>query len=258
MRNIKALFLLIILLSFSFLNIKAQKFKILTKAANVVDNKLVIDYGFTKSKQKQNFNVWLEIKNSTGEKLNVKAVSGDVGENIKGGENKQIIWDFLADNIVIDDNIGIEVKAELMIPEKTISNISTGKALLLSAVMPGLGIAKVKQKNSYLLLGAVTYGSVILSYINNKNANNNYNEYLSNNIPSSESDSYSKSNSQKTMSNVFAYTAITTWAVNMIWTLSAAKKSNSVVGLSDKNKVQFATGVNPYSRSPVFMLTYRF
>ena len=57
-------------------NTNAQKFKILTKSANVVDNKLVVDYSFTKFKQKHSYNVWLEIKNSAGTTLNVKSVKG--------------------------------------------------------------------------------------------------------------------------------------------------------------------------------------
>jgi len=121
-----------------------------------------------------------------------------------------------------------------------------------------LGLAKVKQNNAFLAFSAVTYGSIILSYVYNKNANNSYNEYLSGTELSTESSNFSKSVSQKSMSNVFAYTAIASWTANMIWTYIAAKNNKSIVGLSDKNKVQFATGVNIYTKTPVFMLTYRF
>jgi len=258
MKNTKnKLLALIFAIFFSLININAQSFKILTKGVKGVDDKLVVSYEFTKFKQKQNFNVWLEIKDSEGNKLNIKNVSGDVGENIKGGKNKQIIWDYLADNIVIDDNIGIEVKAELIIPEKTISEITLVKALMLSAVVPGLGLAKVKQKNAFLAFSAITYGTAIMSVVFNKNANNSYNEYISGTELSTGS-SFSKSSSQKSMSNVFLYTAIASWTGNMIWTYLAAKNNKSVIGLSDKNKVQFATGVNVYTKTPVFMLTYRF
>ena len=253
-RSIFFLISLIFISTISFVNVGAQKFKILTKSVHVVNNELVVDYDFTKFKQKQRFIVWLEIKNSAGNKLNVKTVSGDVGEDVEAGENKQIRWNFLADKIVIDDNIEIEVKAELMD-----ELVPVGKALMLSAVLPGWGLSKIKKKKSYLFLGAVTYSTVFLSYVYNENAYSDYYQYLDGDEISSESEYYSSSKSKKAMSNVFKYTAITSWAVNMIWTYIAASKSkSSKIDFSQNQKMRFNAGINHYTKTPIFMLSYRF
>ncbi len=254
----KLSFLTLSLLFISFIcsiKVSAQEFKLAIKSVEVLDNKMVVRYDFTEYKKKQRFNIWLEIKNSSGNELIVKSTSGDLGNNLEGGKNKQIVWDFIKDNIEIDDNLNIEVKAEqltkeqIVIAEKPKVTTSTGKALLLSAIFPGWGLSKVKRKKAYLFLGVVNYGTAAMSYIYYNNANNNYKKYLDNDDISSESDHFSKSNDQETMSKVFLYSAIGAWTANMIWTYISAAKYN---------KINFATNFNPYFKTTEFTLSYRF
>ena len=107
-------------------------------------------------------------------------------------------------------------------------------------------------------MSAVTYGTAIMSVVSNKNAYDNYNSYLGDTKISSESESYSKSLSQQKMSNALMYTAITSWAVNMVWTfISAKKRDNSTIGYFNK-KINFRTGLNPINRAPVFLVSYKF
>lgn len=275
MRNIKFSFLsasFLLMLFIGSVDVNAQDFKIVTKTAEIIDDKVIITYDFTAYKQDQKFKVWIEIKNSSGSKLNIKSISGDTGKNIAGGKNKQIIWDFLDDKILIDDEIGIEVKAklivneepeiieeELVINEKPKKTVSTGKVLLLSAVLPGMGITKVKQKKTYLILGVITYGTAAMSYVFNKGAYNNYTEYLNNETISTESDFFKKSSSQKSMSNIFMYTAAATWSANIIWTLIAASKNNnSTASLMKPSKINFTANINPYYKTPEIVFIYKF
>lgn len=244
-------------MSVSFCSLQAQKFEIQTKSVTMVDNKLVINYGFTKLKKEQLFRVWLEVHKSNGDRLNVNTVNGDIGKGITGGENKQVVWDFLADNIVIDDSVGVEIKAELIKLEQ--NKTSVGRALLLSSAVPGLGLVKVKQKKFYLILSAVTYGSVFASYIYNKNSYENYQKYLKENIISIESDSFSKSKSEQTLSEASMYAAITTWAINMVWTaVSASKNKRNIIDISQHSSLNINTGINPYTKTPVFTLRLNF
>ena len=78
----------------------AQNVKVETSNLEIVNNKLIIDYNFIKSKSTQRFTVWVEITKSTGEKINAQSFSGDIGDNLQGGENKQIIWDYNKDGII--------------------------------------------------------------------------------------------------------------------------------------------------------------
>ena len=281
MRNIKFSFLsacLLLVMVFGFFDTAAQKFKIITKTAEIIDNKVIITYNFATYKQDQRFKVWIEIKNSSGKKLNIESLSGDTGKNITGGKDKQIVWDFLGDKILIDDEIGIEVMAELIVnevsgiieeepdiveeelvinekPEKT---VSTGKVLILSAVLPGMGITKVKHKKTYLVLGVITYGTAAMSYVYNNMAYNNYTEYSDGETISTESEFFSKSSSQKSLSNIFMYTAAAAWSANMIWTFIAAKNNNSTAGLGKSSKINFTANINPYYKIPELVIIYKF
>jgi len=132
-------FVFIMLFGNSILN--AQDFKIVTKSAKIVNDEVLVTYEFKTFNENQKFKVWIEIKKSSGEKIEVKSLTGDIGKNIEGGKNKQIVWDFLNDKILIDDEIGIEVFVTLINNDEQIiieneRKISSGKALLLSAVLP--------------------------------------------------------------------------------------------------------------------------
>ncbi len=261
-------FVFIILFGNNILN--AQDFKIVTKSAKIVNDEVLVTYEFETFKKNQKFKVWIEIKKSTGEKIKVKSLTGDVGKDIEGGKDKQIIWDVLNDKILIDDEIGIEVFATLINNDEQIiiendivdneneKTITSGKALLLSAVLPGLGIAKLKQKNSFFALSVITYGTAAMSYIYNNMAYNNYTEYLDNEIISSESDSFNKSKTQKTMSNVFLYTAAATWTTNLIWTVIASSKNNKSTAFYNNNRLNFTVNINRHYKIPEFGISYKF
>ena len=268
------------MLVFSNIKVHAQDFKVVTKTAEIVDNKVIVKYDFETDRQNQQFKVWIEIKNSSGKKIQFNSISGDAGENIKAGKNKTIVWNFLNDEILINDEIGIEVMAKLVNIEsvaidesetkddiadnnteinKPQKKVSAGQTLILSSVLPGLGITKVNQKKYYLALSVITYGSVAMSYFYNNQSYKNYNEYLNGGTISSRSDFFKSSKSQKTMSNVFIYTAAATWTANMIWTYIATSKDNkSVAGTEKKNNFNFTININSYNKKPEFGIGYRF
>lgn len=249
--------------------LNAQDFKIVTKSAEIVNDQVMVTYEFETFKKNQKFKVWIEIKKSSGEKIDVKSLSGDIGKDIDGGKNKEIIWDFLNDKILIDDEIGIEVFAtlinnneQIIIENDIVDNenqktISSGKALLLSAVLPGMGIAKVKQQKYFLALSVITYGTAAMSYIYNNMAYNNYTDYLDNEIISSESASFNKSKKQKSMSKIFLYTAAATWTTNLIWTAVAASKNKSTAFYKN-NKLNFTANINRHYKIPEFGIIYKF
>ncbi|RLD85884.1 MAG: hypothetical protein DRJ07_02125, partial [Bacteroidetes bacterium] len=114
-QNHLSLFILTICLFFSGFELQAQSVKVETSNLEIVNNKLIIDYNFIKSKSTQRFNVWVEITKSTGEKINAQSFSGDIGDDLKGGENKQIIWDYNKDGIILNDDINVEVFANITV-----------------------------------------------------------------------------------------------------------------------------------------------
>jgi hypothetical protein len=255
---------------FQFFNLHAQKFKVITTSIEDINNKLVIKYDFSKSSPAQLYKIVLEITTSDGNIVPVKSLSGDIGINISPGIGKTIIWDYLADQIIMQADINIKVIA-LLIPEKA----SISKVLLLSTVCPGIGLYKLnkaeKQKmlindnnikfrsKPYWLVGFAGYGALAGSYYFNRKAVESYNKYKENITLSSNEQLFNDSQSNKQKSKIMAYTAIGIWSTNLIWTALKAKKNKfKNKNLMDVQAIVFQTGYNPIYRTTEFTLKINF
>lgn len=126
MTRLKIFILLVFALS--SLNIFAQE--VTNIVTNQIGDNIEVSYKITNSNSKQIFNVSLYCSIDGGERIMLKSVSGDVGENISGGKEKYIIiWDVLKD---VDELNSAEffVKIELTKDEsknKPLSDISQKK-----------------------------------------------------------------------------------------------------------------------------------
>lgn len=226
MIKIKPLLVLIFgLILISFSNSFAQDFSIKTNSLEIINNKLVVSYDFIDFKKNDKFEVWVVVTDGYGNKLTAKTFSGDVGMNITGGVDKKITWDYMYDHIVINDEIGIEVKAEKMsLQEVTIQEMTVVKTSFRSAVFPGWGLAKITGNKTHLISGAVTYLSAGAGVYYMLESQKNYDEYQAGNLTSGESDFYKKSIDQNTMSKAFFIGAGSIWAANIVWTAIKTKK----------------------------------
>jgi hypothetical protein len=232
----------------------AQKIKVVTTSIEDVDNKLLIKYDLLKSKAAQYFIVSLEITNSEGYPIPVKSLSGDIGDNISGGTNKQIVWDYNADKIIMQQDINIQVVAYLK-GEK----VGLSKALILSTLWPGMGMYKKDKGKPYWMLGIAGYGSLGASYFLNKKANDNYDAYIRNNVDEQNDKLLSKSQNQNRLSKTVAYSAIGIWCINMVWTTIKAKnfKQKGVAMYKNQNLI-FYTVYDPYTKTSGFTLKLNF
>jgi hypothetical protein len=251
--------LLFILFNLYGINMHSQKIKVVTISIQDIDNKLVINYDLVKSKETQQFNVSLEITSSSGNRISIKSLKGDIGNQVTGGTNKQIIWDYNADGIVLHDNINIEIFADPIIEKSLTINVSTGKALFLSTILPGLGITKIERGKPYWIIGVAAYGTLGFSYIMNKKANNEYEGYLANTDEKLNDELLADSQCQNKLSKTMAYTAIGIWGINLVWTAIKAKnsKQKKISSLNNKN-FQFYTGYDPWTKTAGFNLKLRF
>jgi hypothetical protein len=255
----KHILLLISLILGLSLGLKAQKIKVVTTSIVEIDNKLVISYDLVKSKETQQFYISLEITSSTGNKISIKSLEGDIGNQVTGGTNKQIVWDYNADGIVLHDNINIEIFADPIIEKILTTKVSTGKALILSTILPGAGLSKIEKGKPYWLIGTAAYGLLGYSYMLNKKANENYDSYISNTDKTLNDQLLSDSQRQNKLSKTMAYTAIGIWSVNMVWTAIKAKKSKAIDISYIKNKnLQFCAGYDPWTKTAGFNLKLRF
>lgn len=240
-----------------------------------VGSNLTITYELSKAKKGEYFEVWVKITTDSGKEIVPIAMTGDVGKNVTGGDNKRIIWDIEADNVSIDEEISVEVFARsLGVPKtnedaattkedyaykeqpKVKGNVSVGKALLLSAVLPGLGNRYVKGKGAPWLIGVAGYGLIAGSIVMNNSAYNTYEDYKAETSDvSKRNEYYDNAKSKKTTSSVMAGAAIAIWVADLVWTGLQASSANKKGGLS---KVSLNYQYEPMIGKPMIGLNYKF
>ena len=171
----------------------------------VRNDSLFVTYDLYKASKKEQFGISLKITTASGKLINPMATTGDVGSNIPGGKAKQIIWNISKDNVVIDEEIAVEV---LAIPhEGPVKFVSRGKAVLLSAIVPGLGVTKLSRGGPYWIMAIAAYGSAAGSYYYFTMAEQNYTKYLDAKTEGDRNSFHSTVQSQKSISDILMYTA---------------------------------------------------
>lgn len=219
----------------------------------VRNDSMFVTYDLTKAEKQESFNITLKITTASGKIITPYTLNGDVGEKILGGRGKRIVWIINKDNIVINEEIAVEVLATPMEMNSPLKFVSRGKALLLSAFVPGLGLTKLKNGGPYWIMAFVVYGSVAGSYIYYSSADKNYSKYLNSMTESERNSLHSTVQSRKTISNLLIYGASAVWLGNIIWTL--ASKNNTKSG---EKGISFSGIYDPLARAPLLTLKYKF
>lgn len=211
------------------------------------DNIIDISYDILNSDQTIKFKVWIEVTDSTENKIIPKSISGDIGENVSGGSNKKISWDFVADSIYLDDGIYVQVYSELIPTEinkglntqeafKPDMEIRRGGVIFQSLLFPGWGLSRINRGQPHWIKGIAGYGLIVSSIYYNKTAVLNYNNYLDSENSSDIDNYFNTSVKKDKLSKVFAYSAIGIWVIDAIWTISGSSKlsNHQVTGQSGK------------------------
>lgn len=111
MRNFYLLCRFLILV-FVVNNVNAQQIDNLQ--VKTLEDKVNLIYNITNEKSGQLFDVQIKCSNDQGRTFNIpiKSLSGDIGENIEGGEDKIIIWDALKDVKDLKGSYAFKIIAE--------------------------------------------------------------------------------------------------------------------------------------------------
>ena len=126
----KKIFIIILFMFLDNFVCYSQETARLTKPSlELKDNQINIFYDILNSQQTDTFRIWIEITDSTGKIIDAKSVSGDIGYNVSGGNNKMIIWNLAADSIYLDAGIYIQVNAEVLKTEETVEIIKPVSSL---------------------------------------------------------------------------------------------------------------------------------
>ena len=205
------LFLLLFFLSFAGRSF-SQGFMVTEPVLEFDGRQLTIMYDVISKDQADQFFVWVEIEKENGELIHIKSLEGDVGENIKEGSKKQIKWTPEADNIFLDEDIFVEVKAE-----RYLKSFNKGSAILMSTALPGLGQTKIRNGKPWWLGGLVAYGAMSGGLAVHTGYIKTYDSYRIEEDPSKRADLLNKAQQQVNLSGVLIVSGAAIWAANIIW-----------------------------------------
>jgi len=231
------------------------------------ENRLTIEYDILNSVQKNIFTVWVVITDNTGNSLDPVSLSGDVGEIIPGGMNKIVTWDIEKDKVLLNQEIFVEVRIEDITPrvkkkeiflDNTTTPFKKGGLIFTSTLLPGTGLTKINYGKPFWLIGITGYGCIATSVIYNKKAADNYKSYIDSYDLIESSDFYDKSQGQDRSSKIMAYTAIGIWVADLIWVTASVNKKNKKILLRKDQSFKIGSYIDPYTKSPLVKLTYRF
>lgn len=205
---------LFFLLIFLFLVVKSFSQGFLLTAPRLIfdGTQLQIFYDIITKNPKDNFYIWVEMKKANGDIIIAKNLSGDIGDNVKAGNNKKIIWSPERDSIILDEEISVVLKAE-----KYTKSFTKGSMMVRSMVFPGWGQTKISKGKPWWLTGIVFYGTMTGDYFCYQNYLKNYNAYKIEEDPVKRIDYKKKAQQQLNYTTTLFYSGVALWAINVFW-----------------------------------------
>jgi hypothetical protein len=254
MKNLNALLILLLVMA---VNTGLQG-QILPRIQNTnisLDNdRIIITYDLVDAKPGDKFEVWLRITGADGALIQGRKFSGDIGKNVEGGEGLVIYWNFEEDQITISNDISIQVMAEAL--NKT--ELSYLKALGMSAVLPGWGLAKMEDKKLYGLIAVAGYGSLAAGLAYTFNSKNTYQDYDECNVSIERDELYNKYTSQKDIGEIFCWSAAAIWVADIVWMSVKFGKPDNNSQASVFRRITLGCNYCPVSETPVFTMNIKF
>jgi hypothetical protein len=236
-------FLILVVKSFS------QDVKLSQPRLEPDGNQLVIFYDIVSKDLSDQFYIWVEIKKSNGELIKANSISGDVGANVKAGNNKKIIWSPEKDSVYLDDEVSVEVKAE-----KYIKSFNKGSMILKSMAFPGWGQTEISNGKPWWIAGIAVYGTLAGGIIYHKKYLDSYEAYKVQEDPVNRAGLLDQTQKYLNTSTVMLYTAASAWAVNVLWVALTPYKYQPL-----KNaKISFYPATNPSDGSLLMSLRLDF
>jgi hypothetical protein len=243
------------------------------------EDRLIISYDIRNFSGEDEFRIWLEITNVSGNAINAGSVSGDIGQGIRGGDNKQIIWDIGRDGLELNEEIFVEVYAEKTNPPPAdkqgppaeeagmpaeSGSSAAGKTLtktnmvLSSVILPGLGQSKVKKRKTALIMGIAGYGCILGSFSMNRQAIKTYDDYKLSMDRDERNSLYEKSVNLDKGSEVLANTAAAIWVANIVWVMLMPDPSRQLADRPGSRNFSIQPVYDRHLNSTMISLSYRF
>lgn len=182
-------------------------------------SQLLIFYDIITNNPDDQFYVWVEIKRTNGEGIEARNISGDVGNYVKPGNSKKIVWNPGKDSIYLDEEINVEVKAE-----KYVKAFKKGSMIIRSMILPGWGQTKISKGKPWWLTGLVFYGTIAGGYLYYNNYHKNFESYRIEDDEKKRSEFLKQAQQELNYSLVFAYSGAALWGINVVWVMATPNR----------------------------------
>lgn len=258
------LFITLFLLLQAYSGLSQTGIKITPPGLKVANGNIVIEYDILNSKQNDLFLVRIEVTDSLGNPIDTYSLSGDIGDQVKGGINKKIIWDLKKDGISQHQKIFVQIKAERNINAKNIKlkdfsyQHNTAGLILYSAILPGAGLTKINNGKPYWLMGVATYGCAATSFYYFKKSESTFEDYKNSWDIDESKTLFDQAQKEDNIYKVLAISAAGIWVTNMIWTSAIAGKKYRSIASRDTKGFSVGSTYDPYTKKPLLSLTYSF
>lgn len=237
------LFILTVFKSFS------QQVTIILTNYEFSNNQLIITYQIDSKSLSDKFKIKIEIKKENGEAIVPESITGDLGDNIKPGKSKTIVWDLAKDAIYLNENISVKITGE-----KQIATASKGSIIILSAAVPGLGQTKMNGK-PWWLGGIVAYGAIAGGYIFHKSSLDTYKKYKDEiTDPLERADLWNQVEKKHSISNILFISAASIWISNLVWVSVSPYKNQP----SMHSGIYLRPSISPYYKGALVSLKMNF
>jgi len=240
------------------------KVKISKPHLELKDNYINIYYDILNSSQSDKFNIWVELTDSSGYRIDVKSLFGDLGENISGGNSKKITLDLTVDSIYLYTGIFVQIYAELLKSAETSEKIKPARtvnrsgAIFQSVLFPGWGLSRIYKGKPHWLKGVAGYGFVTAAVIYNKQAISSYKDYLNTSDLQEIENFYNNSVKRDNISEICAYAAIGIWVTDLVWTIAGSSKPNNNPKYSHVKGFSIEPEFEPAIHVPILAIRYSF
>lgn len=253
-------------------------------------DKVQIGYDLMNTSRTERFTVRIEVTTESGRMINPRTLTGDVGPQVNGGNNKKIFWDIGADSIFLDEEVFIQVIALPELPPEPVTHPLTAEkenaaeavpeeagpeesvdsrsglatkeynrtALIMQSIaFPGLGLSRASG-NPHWLRGVAGYGCLAGSVYLNRKGWNSYQDYLASEDPNAVDDLFDQAYNARKYSQILGYAAVGVWAVDLAWTVLGTSNMERYYQAMERRGISFDTTLEPLSNTPLITMRYRF
>ncbi|MEN8228727.1 MAG: hypothetical protein ABFS38_11295 [Bacteroidota bacterium] len=249
------------------------------------ENVIHISYDILNGNPSDYYTVYMNITDVGGRKIRATALSGDIGQDVPGGMNRNIRWDLEADQLFMNEKIYFEIfvrttphsdhtgvqnqdaSHETVTRESFINtnpppvamakSYSTAGIVLQSLAVPGLGLSRMTG-NPHWLRGLAGYGCLAGSFILNSQSMITYDGIEDYTGFEERYEQLQKSITQDQISELLAYSAIGIWVTDVIWTLVGISKYQKRSMVGEVRGISVMPGIDPLTYAPMVGVTVRF